>query len=265
MGVNQFRWGALTGRARRRMIKTQKPVATGVFQTSVQLAAPPFVSLHPPTGGFFMPFHSISLLTRARTASNENARQHQLQHGGFVGKVFESITEAMHRFILEQPMFFVATAPLAADSHVNLSPKGMDSFRILAPNRVAYLDFTGSGNETSAHIAENGRITFMFCAFTGAPMIVRLYGTGATVLPESAEWESLRALFPAYPGIRQIITAEITRTATSCGYGVPLMDLVDQRNTMIKWAEAKGEDGLVAYRAQKNESSIDGLPTPLAR
>jgi hypothetical protein len=123
---------------------------------------------------------------------------------------------------------------------------------------------TGSGNETSAHLQENGRITFMFCAFKGSPMIVRLYGRGYTVLPDTEEWQSLRDLFPTYPGIRQIIVADITGTATSCGYAVPRMDLVEQRETLNWWAEAKGEDGLVQYRQQKNQRSIDGLPTPLA-
>ena len=180
-----------------------------------------------------------------------------------MGKVFDSITDKLHEFILKQPMFFVATAPLAGDGHVNLSPKGLDTFRILSPNRVVYLDLTGSGNETSAHLNENGRITFMFCAFTGSPMIVRLYGAGRTVLPHLPEWDSLRDLFPTYPGIRQIIVADITRAATSCGYGVPLMELVKERDTLLRWSEAKGEDGLVNYRREKNEYSIDGLPAPI--
>jgi hypothetical protein len=181
-----------------------------------------------------------------------------------MGKVFESITEELQKFIKKQPMFFVATAPLSADGHVNLSPKGLDSFRILSPNRVAYLDLTGSGNETSAHITENGRITFMFCAFSGSPMIVRLYGMGRAVLPGTPEWEPLFAHFSAMTGMRQIIVADITRVGTSCGYAVPRMELVKERDTLTKWAEAKGEDTLVKYRQQKNQCSIDGLPAPLA-
>ena len=181
-----------------------------------------------------------------------------------MGKVFDSITDDMRKFIEKQPMFFVASAPLAAEGHVNVSPKGLDTFRILSPNRVAYLDLTGSGNETSAHLQENGRITFMFCAFKGSPMIVRLYGTGSTVLPDMDEWDSLREPFPTYPGIRQIIVADITRTSTSCGYAVPRMDLVEQRETLVWWAEAKGDNGLESYQQEKNLRSIDGLPTTLA-
>lgn len=181
-----------------------------------------------------------------------------------MGKVYDQIGDDLRKFIEKQPMFFVGTAPLSAGGHVNLSPKGLDSFRILSPNRVAYLDMTGSGNETSAHINENGRITFMFCAFTGSPMIVRLYGIGKTVLPEMPEWDALVTHFETYYGYRQIVVAEITRVASSCGYGVPRMDLVEQRDTMLKWAKAKGDDGLVQYRQEKNQRSIDGLPAPLA-
>lgn len=181
-----------------------------------------------------------------------------------MGKVYDQIGDDLRKFIEKQPMFFVATAPLSAEGHVNVSPKGLDTFRILSPNRVAYLDMTGSGNETSAHINENGRITFMFCAFKGSPMIVRLYGTGRTVLPETPEWDALVPNFETYYGYRQIIVADITRVATSCGYSVPLMELVGQRDTLIKWAKAKGDDELVAYRQQKNQYSIDGLPAPLA-
>ena len=181
-----------------------------------------------------------------------------------MGKVYDQIGDDLRKFIEKQPMFFVGTAPLSAEGHVNLSPKGLDSFRILSPHRVAYLDMTGSGNETSSHINENGRITFMFCAFTGSPMIVRLYGTGRTVLPETSDWESLVAHFETYYGYRQIIVVDITRVASSCGYGVPRMELVEQRDTMLKWAKSKGDDGLVAYRQLKNQCSIDGLPAPLA-
>jgi hypothetical protein len=116
-----------------------------------------------------------------------------------MGKVFDHISDDLQTFIRSQHMFFVATAPLAGDGHINLSPKGMDSFRILSPNRVGYLDMTGSGNETSAHIAENGRITFMFCAFAGSPNIVRLYGRGRVVLPGSPEWGELKSSFPCTP------------------------------------------------------------------
>lgn len=181
-----------------------------------------------------------------------------------MGKVYDSISKTLHNFIIKQPMFFVATAPLGSDGHVNMSPKGLDSFRILSPNKVAYLDMTGSGNETSAHINENGRITFMFCAFNGAPNIVRLYGTGRTVLPQTPEWDTLYALFEDYRGARQIIVADIHRVSTACGYAVPLMDLVGQRDTLLKWTDAKSDDDLIEYRQLKNACSIDGLETPLA-
>jgi hypothetical protein len=180
-----------------------------------------------------------------------------------MAKLYDQITDELQSFIAAQSMFFVATAPLAADGHVNLSPKGLDSFRVLSPQRVAYLDLTGSGNETSAHLAENSRITFMFCAFNGPPRILRLYGKGQTALPGTPEWSDLRSGFPDYPGARQIIVAEITRVQTSCGFGVPLMELTGQRDQMARWAESKGEAGLAAYRREKNVRSIDALPAPL--
>jgi hypothetical protein len=178
-----------------------------------------------------------------------------------VGKVFEGITQDLKAFIEAQPVFFVATAPLSGTGHVNLSPKGLDCLRLLSPSQIAYLDLTGSGNETAAHLAENGRITFMFCAFSDAPRILRLYGTGTVVLANSPAWRELASSFPTYRGMRQIITAEITRVQTSCGYGVPLMEFVAQRDTLLRWAEAKGET-LPAYRQLKNARSIDGLPAP---
>lgn len=182
-----------------------------------------------------------------------------------MAKVFDCITDELQTFIAEQHLFFVATAPLSPTGRINLSPKGQDCFRILSPNRVAYLDLTGSGNETSAHLQENGRITFMFCAFQGAPCILRLYGQGRTVLPASSDWDALAALFPSLPGTRQIIVADIDRVQTSCGFGVPLFDYQGQRETLMQWAEKKGEQGLKDYQQQKNLKSIDGLPTPLSQ
>jgi Pyridoxamine 5'-phosphate oxidase len=178
---------------------------------------------------------------------------------------YDQITPTLQSFIKAQPLFFVATAPLSEHGHVNLSPKGYDTFRILSSHQVAYLDFTGSGNETSAHLAENGRITFLFCAFRGTPQILRLYGRGETVLPGAQRWEELVALFPGYPGIRQIILASIDLVHTSCGYGVPLMELQQDRETLTRWATSKGEEGLVNYRRANNSTSLDGLPTPLAQ
>ncbi|MBX3062564.1 MAG: pyridoxamine 5'-phosphate oxidase family protein [Anaerolineae bacterium] len=181
-----------------------------------------------------------------------------------MGKVFDHIPEDQIEFIAEQHMFFVATAPLSEDGHINLSPKGQDCFRVLSPNRVAYLDLTGSGNETSAHLAENQRITFMFCAFKGAPNILRLYGKGTTVLPGSAEWDELFPHFTELLGMRQIIVAEIDRVHTSCGYAVPFMDFRAERETLTKYWEKKGIETLPDYQQKKNKVSIDGLPAPLA-
>jgi hypothetical protein len=180
-----------------------------------------------------------------------------------MAKTFERIIPELHAFIEAQPLFFVASAPLAADGHVNLSPRGLDSFRILSPERVAFLDLTGSGNETSAHLHENGRITFMFCAFSGPPRILRLYGTGRVVLPGGAGWDELAPRFPEYPGVRQIVVADVSRVQTSCGFGVPLMEHRGERDTLLRWAEAKG-DALPRYRAEKNARSIDGLRAPVA-
>jgi hypothetical protein len=182
-----------------------------------------------------------------------------------MAKVFDHITPDLQQFIAQQHLFFVATAPLSSTGRVNLSPKGLDSFRILSPNRVTYLDLTGSGNETSAHLQENGRITFMFCAFQEPPCILRLYGQGAVVLPDDPDWESLCSLFPPIPGTRQIVVADIDRVQTSCGLGVPLYEPVSQREALVRWADKKGEIGLRQYWEQKNLVSVDGLLTPLGK
>lgn len=171
-----------------------------------------------------------------------------------------SITPELAAFIAAQPVFFVGSAPLSPDGHVNVSPKGLSELRVLAPLRVAYLDLTGSGNETAAHLLENGRITIMFCAFAGPPKILRLYGTGRPVRPGDSDWAELAEKFPPQPGIRQIIVAEIDRVQTSCGFGVPRMALQSQRDQLTAWAEKKGEDALAEYRQTKNARSIDGLP-----
>jgi hypothetical protein len=180
-----------------------------------------------------------------------------------MGKFSGEIKEQHKTFIENQRMFFVSTAPLNSRGHINLSPKGMDSFRVLSPSRVAYMDIVGSGNETSAHILENGRITFMFCAFEGPPNILRLYGRGHTVLPGDGEWQELSALFNLVPATRQIIVADIDKVQTSCGFSVPLYVYAGERDHAEKWAEAKGFDGLERYKAEKNRVSIDGLPTAL--
>ncbi len=176
---------------------------------------------------------------------------------------YEHIDEKLQAFIEKQHMFFVASAPLSAEGHVNVSPKGRDSLRVLSPNRVAYVDMIGSGNETSAHVLENGRITLMFCAFEGPANIVRLFGQGRTILPTDAEWAELNPLFPQYINTRQIIMAEIDKVQSSCGYAVPFMDFVSDRDTLTRWAENQGEDALEDYKRRKNLSSIDCLPTRL--
>ncbi|WP_372663372.1 pyridoxamine 5'-phosphate oxidase family protein [Cohnella sp.] len=180
-----------------------------------------------------------------------------------MGKQFAAMLPEHEEFIRRQHLFFVGSAPLSEEGHVNVSPKGHDSFRILSENRVAYLDMTGSGNETSAHIHENGRVTVMFCAFEGPPNILRLYGTGTVVLPGSSEWESLYPLFTPLPGARQIITIDVHKVQTSCGYSIPFMTYEDERETLQRWSVQKGEEGLKQYRQEKNSASIDGLPTPL--
>jgi len=177
---------------------------------------------------------------------------------------FDRLEDKHIDFIKEQHIFFVATAPLAEDGHINLSPKGHDAFRVFSPNKVGYLDLTGSGNETAAHLMENGRITFMFCAFKGPADILRLYGRGYTIQPGTPEWDEYSPHFDLLTGTRQIIMADIHKVQTSCGYAVPFYEYTGDRQTLVKWAENKGDDGLVEYRTKKNVRSLDGLPTPLA-
>lgn len=182
-----------------------------------------------------------------------------------MGQVYEAISDELRGFIEAQHVFFVATAPRDGAGHINLSPKALDAFRVLTPTRVGYLDLTGSGNETSAHIADNGRVTFMFCAFAGEPRIVRLYGHGRTILDGAPEWPELRTQFPDITGARQIIVADVHRVSTSCGYGVPLFEYQGQRDNLIRWAVAKeAGDGVRAYQQKRNRLSIDGLPSPLS-
>jgi len=177
-----------------------------------------------------------------------------------MGKVRSKLDDAATQFIQGQPMFFVASAPLAADGHVNVSPKGLDSFRILDPATVAYLDLIGSGVETIAHLKENGRIVLMFCAFQGPPNILRLYGRGRVVESPAPEFYDLAAHFPEYASTRSIIMVSLDRVCDSCGYAVPLMKFETDRQQLSKWAQHKGPTGLKAYRAEKNRRSIDNLP-----
>ena len=166
----------------------------------------------------------------------------------------------MQGFIADQPLFFVATAP-TEDGRVNVSPKGYDTFRVLGPHQVCYADLTGSGAETVAHLRDNGRITFMFCAFEGKPNVVRLYGSGRHVLPGDSEFEELQSGFTRHSGVRSIVIADIDRTSTSCGYSVPFMDYVSDRQRLEESLFAKDEQELDTYRASKNAVSIDGLPS----
>ena len=181
-----------------------------------------------------------------------------------MAKSYPHLTDEFMDWIRQQPLYFVATAPLQSDGHVNVSPKGLDSLRVLGPTQVAYLDLTGSGNETSAHIAENGRITLMWCAVAGAPRILRIYGQGEVVLPNTDRWRELVPHFTLLPGARQIIVVRAERVVTSCGFGVPLLSYEGERDMLTRWAEKKGPDGLDSYQQQKNQRSIDGLITPLA-
>jgi hypothetical protein len=177
-----------------------------------------------------------------------------------MAKFFERIDEKTRRFIGEQKMFFTASAPLGG-GRVNLSPKGIDTFRVLDERTVCYLDLTGSGNETAAHLAENGRLTVMFCSFSGAPLILRLYGRGEVVRPGAEKWDEFSALFEDFPGTRQIVVLKVESLQTSCGFGVPLYEFKEDRRQLLEWAERKGEDGVRDYWRDKNQTSIDGLPT----
>jgi Pyridoxamine 5'-phosphate oxidase len=199
-----------------------------------------------------------------------NATAHlPLLENDTMGRAYEEIDYKLHQWLEAQPVFFVASAPLASDGHVNVSPKGgSGTLRVLDQQRVAYLDMTGSGSETIAHLRENGRITLMFCAFEGPPRIVRLYGTGSHILPGELEWAAVRNAFSPSDEIarlvRAIITVDVDRVQDSCGYVVPLMNVVAERDTMYRWAneqERKNGPGWdVQYRNEKNALSIDGLP-----
>ena len=174
--------------------------------------------------------------------------------------VVERIDANLRHWIEHQHVYFVATAPLRADGFVNCSPKGLDSLRVLDERTVAYLDLTGSGVETIAHLQENGRIVVMLCAFDGPPRIVRLHGRGSVVHPGDPGFAELAANFPTRAGVRCVIRVDVARISDSCGYAVPLMDFVADREALSKWAEKKGPDGIVDYQRTRNAQSLDGLP-----
>lgn len=176
-----------------------------------------------------------------------------------MAKQFDRIDDRLRAFIEEQHIFFVGSA--APGGRVNVSPKGMDSLRVMGPNRILWLNLTGSGNETAGHLLQANRMTLMWCSFTKRPVILRAYGTARAVHPRDADWAELLAEFPAHPGARQIFDMDVELMQTSCGYAVPFMDYAGERDTLVKWTEDKGEDGIRAYWDEKNTQTIDGAPT----
>ncbi len=177
-----------------------------------------------------------------------------------MGKEFAEIDERIHNWIKRQKMFFVATAPLAADGLINCSPKGLDSLCVLGPKQLAYLDVGGSGIETVAHVRENRRIVIMMCAFDGPPKIFRFYGRGSVVEPQDGDFDGLLQRFPAQPSTRNIIVVDVECIRDSCGYGVPEYDFRRQRDSMHNWLESKTDEEMQAYRRDNNTDSLDGLP-----
>ncbi|KOY51651.1 pyridoxamine 5'-phosphate oxidase family protein [Polaribacter dokdonensis] len=178
-----------------------------------------------------------------------------------MSKFYKKINTRLHKFIDQQKIFFVATAPNSG--RINLSPKGMDSFRVLSENRVLWLNVTGSGNETAAHLLENKRITIMFCSFEKAPNILRLYGTGKEIKEGDASWNELIQLFPETPGTRQIFDIHVDSAQTSCGMSIPYYEFKGERNDLNNWAAEQGKEGIKQYWEDKNQTSIDGLPTQI--
>ena len=178
-----------------------------------------------------------------------------------MGQKFESLSDRLIQFIREQHLFFVGTA--TDDSRVNISPKGMDSLRVMNPNRIIWLNVTGSGNETAAHVQQNPRMTLMFAAFTGKPMILRVYGTARVIHHNDPDWQSLYSLFDPLPGARQIFDLDIELVQTSCGMAVPLFDFAGDREQLNNWAEKKGDVGIREYWRRTNQQTIDGIETDI--
>lgn len=176
-----------------------------------------------------------------------------------MGQQFEQLSDKHIEFIAQQKVYFVATA--VADGKINLSPKGQDSFRVLSPTQVAWLNVTGSGNETAAHVQINPRMTIMFSAFEGNPLILRLYGSAQVIHHQDPEWNDLYPLFSPLPGARQIFKMSIELVQSSCGMAVPYFDFVGQRDLLNDWALKKGDDGVAEYWEKKNQLSLDGLQT----
>lgn len=178
-----------------------------------------------------------------------------------MAKFYPDINASLQDFIKEQKIFFTATAPKVG--RINLSPKGVDTFRCIDNKTVAYLDLTGSGNETAAHLNEDSRMTIMFCSFSEKPLILRLYGQGKVFHPRDKEWQTFYSLFNPLPGERQIVVLNVNSAQTSCGSGVPVYEFKEERETINNWARKKGEQGIYEYWEAKNLTSIDGLPTKL--
>ena len=176
-----------------------------------------------------------------------------------MGKQFAELSQAHQDFIAAQPMFFTGTA--ARDGKVNISPKGMDSLRVLDATTIAYVNATGSGNETAGHLLDHPRMTLMWCSFDKRPQILRTYGTARTVHPRDADWQALVARLPDVPGARQIYVQSIDLVQTSCGYAVPFMELVSERDTLRHWTDDKGPQGIATYWKDRNQTTLDGLPT----
>ncbi|TYP99909.1 pyridoxamine 5'-phosphate oxidase [Tenacibaculum adriaticum] len=176
-----------------------------------------------------------------------------------MSKFYDKITPRLQKFIEEQKIFFVATAPI--EGRINLSPKGMDSLRVIEQNRLIWLNVTGSGNETATHVNQNGKITLMLCAFEGTPNILRIYGKAKEVKPKDKNWEELASLLPETPGARQIFDVTVESAQTSCGMSIPFYEYKGEREELNEWAIKKGKDGIEDYWKEKNTQSIDGLPT----
>jgi hypothetical protein len=180
-----------------------------------------------------------------------------------MGKQYAALTDDLATFIQQQKVFFVATA--AATGRINISPKGLDSLRVLNPNRIVWLNLTGSGNESAAHVEQQDRMTLMFCAFEGNPMILRVYGHARAIHQTDSDWSELSALFDSIPGARQIFELNIDLVQSSCGMGVPYFDFAGERGQLEQWAVRKGTDGITQYWQQKNQYSLDGVPTHIVR
>jgi hypothetical protein len=177
-----------------------------------------------------------------------------------MGRTYDEIDDDLRAWLMKQPLWFVGTAPLAADGRINVSPRGHDTFSVLGPRRVAWVDYTGSGVETIAHLRENGRICLMFCSYDTRPKIVRLHGHGTVAMPGTSAYDEVVGLHPPHPSTRAVVVVDVERISDSCGFGVPVMDVVTERDLLRLGAERRGPEGLAAYRAEKNAVSIDGLP-----